>query len=195
VRQVKTIRLPHLLVSVALSNGQAAPPAPTFTADELEAARREAYQRGFEDASAVVETQIVEQREEVVHLQQKTLQALADRHDALARQMREAVPALTMEIVRRVLGGMEPTEKAVAQIVNEVLQGIAPGPEEVEVCLSPRDLKLIETYQPGLRERYPRMLFRADPGLQAGDCIVTSRFGALDGRLATKLRSVDRLLQ
>jgi flagellar biosynthesis/type III secretory pathway protein FliH len=166
-----------------------------FTAEELETARREGYQRGFEDASAVIETQLLEQRTEVAHLQQKTFQALESHHDSLTRQLRAAMPQMTMEIVRRVLGGMQPDQDAVFRIVNEVLQGVAPGPETVEVCLSERDLKLMENYQAGFRERYPQIEFRADPDLQAGDCIVTSRFGALDGRLATKLRSVDRLLQ
>jgi flagellar biosynthesis/type III secretory pathway protein FliH len=193
---VKTIRLPHLLVSVELASEPAAPaPAPAFTAEELEAARREGYKRGFEDASAMIEAQIAEQREEMGHLQQKTLQALADHHDSLTRQLRETMPELTIEIVRRLLGGMEPTQEAVLRIVNEVLQGVQPGPEEIEVCLSDHDLKLMENYQTGFRDRYPRIAFRADPGLQPGDCTVTTRFGALDGRLATKLRSVDRLLQ
>lgn len=194
MRSVRTIRLPQALVSVTLARTPASP-VEMFAAEEVETARREGYQRGFEDASAVIETQLVEQREEVSHLQQKTFQALAGHHDSLIRQIRTAIPEMTMEIVRRVLGGMEPNEDAVFRIVNEVLQGIAPGPEAVEVSLSERDLKLIERYQAGFRERYPQIEFRADPDLEAGDCIVTSRFGALDGRLATKLRSVDRLLQ
>jgi flagellar biosynthesis/type III secretory pathway protein FliH len=166
-----------------------------YTAQDMETARREAYQRGFEDASAMIETQLVEQRQEVAHLQQKTLQSLANHNDSLVRQIRVAIPELTMEIVRRVLGGMQPDPDAVFRIVNEVLQGIAPGPETVEVSLNDHDLKLIENYQAGFRDRYPQIEFRADPDLLPGDCIVTSRFGALDGRLATKLRSVDRLLQ
>lgn len=195
MHSVKIIRLPHVLVSVALSSEPMPPPGPSFSEQEIETARSESYKRGFEDASAMVETQIVEQREEVMHLQQKTLQALADHHDTLTKQLRDMMPELTMEIVRRMLGGMTPTKEAVAQIVNEVLQGIAPGPEEVEVCLSAGDLKMMETYQAGLRERYPKISFRVDPALRPGDCIVTSKFGALDGRLETKLRSVDRLMQ
>ena len=195
MRSVKTIRLSHTLASVILAGDAAAAPEPKFTAQDLEAARREGYKRGFEDASAVIETQLVEQREDVAHLQHKTFQALASHHESLTRQLRVAMPELTMEIVRRVLGGMEPDKAAVLKIVNEVLQGIAPGPEAVEVSLSARDLKLVETYQPGFRERHPQIEFRADPDLLPGDCTVTSRFGSLDGRLATKLRSVARLLQ
>jgi flagellar biosynthesis/type III secretory pathway protein FliH len=194
VHLVKVIRLPHLLVSVELASTPPADP-PMYRAKELEAARREGYQRGFEDASAVIETQLVEQRGEVAHLQQKTFQAIASHHDTLTQQLRATVPELTMEIVRRVLGGMEPDKEAVLEIVNEVLRGIAPGPEALEVCLSVRDLKLMESYEAGFRDRYPQIAFRADAELMAGDCVVTSRFGALDGRLTTKLRSVDRLLQ
>ena len=194
MHSVKTIRLPHVLASVMLA-GKPAEPELRFTAEEVEAARRDGYKRGFEDASAVIETQLVEQRQEVSHLQQNTFQSLASHHESLTRQLRAAIPELTMEIVRRVLGGMEPDQGAVLRILNEVLQGIAPGPEAVEVSLSARDLKLVESYQPGLRERFPQIEFRADPDLLPGDCTVASRFGSLDGRLATKLRSVDRLLQ
>ena len=67
--------------------------------------------------------------------------------------------------------------------------------DKLRLCLLYTSLKLMENYQAGLRNRYPQIEFRADPDLQPGDCIVTSRFGALDGRLATKLRSVDRILQ
>ena len=194
MHSVKTIRLAHPLVSVVLA-AQAAAPSPMVPVEEVEAARAKGYQSGFEDASAAIEAQLVEQRQEVSHLQQKTFQALAAHHESLSRQLRAAVPDLTMDIVRRVLGGMEPDPAAVMRIVNEVLQGIAPGPEVMEVSLSARDLKLIETYQSGFRDRYPQILFRTDPDLRPGDCVVTSRFGSLDGRLATKLRSVDRLLE
>jgi flagellar assembly protein FliH len=195
MRSVKTIQLPQALLSVILVGQAPVEEAPKFSDADLEAARREGYQRGFQDASAVIETQLVEQRHEVAHLQQKTFQALTGQHDALVRQLREAMPELTMDIVRRILGGMEPDQAAVVRIVNEVLQTIAPGPETIEVCLSQQDLKLVESYEAGFRERYPQIQFRADPDLEPGDCTVASRFGSLDGRLTTKLRSVDRLLQ
>jgi flagellar biosynthesis/type III secretory pathway protein FliH len=190
----KTIRLPEPLLSVEITKESAAT-VPTVTRQELEAARREGYQRGFEDASAMIETQLIEQREEVTHLQQRTFHSLASHHEDLIRQVRAAMPEMTMEIVRRVLGGMEPDKDAVLKIVDEVMHSISPGPEEVEVCLSERDLKLIESYEGALRDKFPQIQFRADSQLQPGDCMVTSRFGALDGRVATKLRSVDRLLQ
>jgi flagellar biosynthesis/type III secretory pathway protein FliH len=194
MHNVRKIRLHGPLKGLNLSaHGQQN--AATFTAQDLENSRRDGYQRGFEDASAMIESQLVEQREEVLHLQQKTLQAFTDHHDTLTRQMRASLPELTIEIVRRVLCGMKPEAETVMAIVGEVMASLAPGPETVEVCLAARDLKLLESYQAGLRERYPQIEFRVDPDLQTGDCIVTSRFGALDGRLTTKLRSVERMLE
>ncbi len=198
--QVKVIHFEETLAGVELASetGPGGPGAEGMlcvTAEELEAAKAEGYRRGFEDASAMIETQLLEQREEVLHLQQKTLQGLTSHQADLTRQFRAAVPEMTMEIVRRVLGGTEPDQAAVVRIVDEVLHSIAPGQEAVEVCLSGRDLKLMESYEGGLKERYPQIEFRVDSQLQAGDCMVTSRFGTLDGRVATKLRSVERLLQ
>ena len=46
-----------------------------YSAAELEAAKKESYQRGCGDTSAVMEQHLVEQREELVHLQDKTFAA------------------------------------------------------------------------------------------------------------------------
>lgn len=172
-----------------------ATPEPSFSAADLEAARREAYQRGFEDASAMLETQLVEQREELVHLQQQTFQSVANQHESLIEQLRAALPDLTMETVRRVLAGVEPDRAAVTLFVNELLSEIAPGPGLIEISLSERDLQLIAGYEADFREKYPQLEFRLDAALRPGDCLLRSRFGALDGRLATKLKTVERFLR
>jgi flagellar assembly protein FliH len=198
VRSVKNIRLSHPLLSVVLATGPAPEPEPAeamVPISLVEEARKAGYQGGFEAASAAIEAQLVEQRAEVTHLQQKVFAALTSHHDSLTRQVRSAVPELAMEAVRRVIAGVEPDQASVERIVAEMLQEITPGPELIEVCLSARDLALVESYQPTLRERYPQIQFRADPDLRPGDCVVNSRFGSLDGRLATKLRSIQRLLQ
>jgi flagellar biosynthesis/type III secretory pathway protein FliH len=189
---VKTIKLPNFLISVGLATETA---APKFSAEELETARREGYQRGFEDASAVIEAQLVEQREEVLHLQQKTFQAVMRHSEALTQQVANVVPELTMEIVGRVLAGMQPDAETVRKIVEEVISQITPGPETVSVSLSARDLELIGNYEAGFREQYPQIEFRLNAELKAGDCVVMSRFGELDGRIATKLRSIDRMME
>ena len=46
-----------------------------------------------------------------------------------------------------------------------------------------------------LLEGYPNVKFFEDASLQSGDCQVKSRFGLLDGRIATKLRRLEEEIQ
>lgn len=172
-----------------------APPVLEYTEAQLDAARREGHQRGLEEASRMLEKQLLEQRAEVVHLQSETFSSLAKQHAALVEQFRALVPELTMSAARRVLAGIEIDRDLVLRLVAEVLHEIAPSREAIEVALSARDLQLVEGNEAAFREKHPEILFRADAELQPGDCRVRSRFGIIDGRLETKLRSVEKCLQ
>jgi flagellar assembly protein FliH len=183
------IRFSQPLRKVVLASTEA---APVFSNEDIEAAKREAYQRGCADASAMVEQHLVEQRHEVVHLQQKTFAALSAQHQALAAQMRAVMPELTMEAVRRVLAKIEIDRDLVVRIVEEVLSEIAEGRQAIEVTLSEHDLKLIEGNEARFREKYPDIEFRTDAEMQPGDCVVRSRHGAIDARLSTKLKTVEQ---
>ena len=170
-------------------------PQPTFTGEELETAKREAHRRGSDEAARLIERQMLEQRAEIVHLQTQTFAAVAEQHAALVRQLHDMVPELVMESLARILATTEFDREAVLRISRDVLNEIAPGREQVEVQLSPRDLELIAGYEEGFRERHPAIVFGADPELIPGDCVVRSRFGVVDGRLATKLRTVEGYLK
>ena len=170
-------------------------PRPTFTEAELEAAKREAYHRGSEEAGRLIERQMLEQRAEIVHLQSQTFAAVAQQHAALVQQLHDMLPELAMEALARILATTEIDRDAVLRISRDVLSEIAPGREQVEVQLSPRDLELIAGYEECFRERHPAIAFSADPELTPGDCVVRSRFGVVDGRLVTKLRTVEGFLK
>ncbi len=156
---------------------------------------REAYQRGFEEASAQFEKQIVTQRNEITHLSQETLRSLENQHQSLVEQLRTAIPDLVTEVARRVFAGLEIDRDMVARLVNEALHEVAPGADALEVALSPHDLALIEDLEKNLREKYPAIVFRADSTLQPGDCVARTRFGVIDARIQTKMKTVGRFLR
>lgn len=180
-----------------LRNVRIAGPQPPVlvTAEELEAARQEGYQRGCADTSALTEQHLVEQREEILHLQQKTFAALLARGQELAEQVRNALPELTIDAVRRVLAKTEIDRDLVIRLVEELLTEITDNRQMIEVSLSGHDLSLIEGIDERFREKYPQIQFHLDPDLQPGDCIARSRHGAIDGRLATKLETLERAFQ
>ncbi len=170
------------------------PPA-IFTQEDLDAARREGYHRGAEETSRTLERQLVEQRAELVHLQSDTFTALLAQQAAMFDQLRTVLPELTMEAVARVLGGVQWDRAAIGRIVDDLLGELAPNGEPLEVQLNPADLELISGYEENLREKFPTIAFRANADLQPGDGVVRSRFGAIDGRLSTKFRSVEAMFQ
>lgn len=172
-----------------------AKPRAVFTEEQMEEARREAYQRGTEEAGRLIERQMLEQRAEILHLQSQTFAAVAGQHDLLVKQLHEIIPELTMEAVARILARTDYDQEMVLGITRDVLAEIEPSGEPVEIQLSPHDLGLISGYEEDFRTKHPAISFRANPELHAGDCIVRSRFGVVDGRLATKLRTVETFLQ
>lgn len=170
-------------------------PRPTFSEEQLEAAKREAYQRGAEEATRLLERQMLEQREEMLHLQSRTFSALAQQQAKLAAQLEAILPELVLEAAGRVLAGANIDRDAVLAIARDLLGELGPEREPVDVRLSPRDLELLAGYEEGFREKYPQISFVADPELKPGDCMVRSRFGVIDGRIATKLRALEGMLK
>lgn len=166
-----------------------------YTEEEVEAARKEAYQRGFTEAQSLIEQQMLHQRTEVMHLQQSTLRSLEAQYESLVGQLRLVIPELAMETVKRIFAGMKVTKKVVADIVNDVLHEVSPGPEPLEVLLSPHDFELIRNNEPDFREKYPGLEFKTDSGLKPGDCMARTRFGVIDGRIDTKLKNVGGVLK
>ena len=170
-------------------------PALVFTLEDLEVARREGYHRGAEETSRTLERQLMEQRAELVHLQSETFVALSAQHAAMFEQLRGVLPELVMEAVARILGGTPPDRATLIRIVDDLLGEFAPSGEAIEVQLHPADLEMISGYEENLREKFPAIAFRANADLQPGDGVVRSRFGVVDGRLATKFRSVEAMFQ
>ena len=170
-------------------------PKPSFTEEDLENAKREAYRRGSEDATKAMERQLLEQRSEVVHLQTQTFAALAAHHERLTQDLQGLIPELAIEAVQRILAATVFDRELVLRIAHDMLSEVAPGKEQVEVRLAASDLELVAGYEDQFRERHPEISFCADSELRPGDCVVRSRFGTLDGRLSTKVRAVEGLLK
>jgi len=170
-------------------------PVRMFTEAEHEHLRREAYHAGQEETARLMERQMLEQRTELVRLSTATLGALAAQHDALVRQIQEALPHLAIEATARVLASTTFDREAVLRIVEDLLAEIAPGPEQIEVQLAPHDLEALAQGEDRFREKHPAILFRANAELRPGDCQVRTRFGVIDGRLGTKLRALEGFFQ
>lgn len=170
-------------------------PKPTFTEEQMEAARQESHQLGAEEATRRLDRQLLDQRAELVHLQSETFAALTAQAAMLDAQFQEILPALAMEALARILADTPIDREMVVRITTDLLSEVAPDNEPIEVRLTQVDLDLIAGYDAGFREKHPKIAFRADADLRPGDCVIRNRFGVIDGRLSTKLRAVEGFLK
>jgi len=154
--------------------------------EEVEAA----YKRGYDEASAQYNQQILDFRSEVNALREGTFSALEERFATVLKEAREALITLTHECVSRILGGMEITSEVVLSIVNAVIEESGLDEEKMEIRMRPEDLELLAEFESELKLKHPRLEFLPDGSLTRGDCLLNSRFGKVDGLISTKL---DRL--
>lgn len=165
-----------------------------FSEAELAARDEAAYARGVDAARALADHEMVDFRADIQRLSEAVFGKLAGLEPTLLAQVREALPALAVEIARRLLAGYEPPAPVVSRLCEEALTEIFPERENLELILSPRDAGLLEKLNPDWLRRYPALRLRAEPALSPGDCQVRSRFGLTDARLETKLEALQTSL-
>lgn len=159
----------------------------TFTEADVNAKIEQAYHRGVDATRAMVDQKLVEMRVEMQQLSEGVLTKLTTVEATTVAQLREALPALAVDIARRLLAGYEPPAEIVGKLCHEALEQLFPEREGLELSLCPRDAALLEQVSPGWLTRYPGLKVKQDATLSPGDCQVRSRFGLTDARQQTKL--------
>lgn len=186
----KLIAFDRRLAGVAIA-GQA---GRYYTETELAAREEAAYQRGVDATRTLADQQMVEFRADIEQLSEGVFKKLSELEPALVAQLRETLPGLALDLARRLLAGYEPPAEVVARICEEALNEIFPERDNLELSIAPRDAALLEKLNPDWLRRYPGLRLRSDPTLQPGDCVVRSRFGLTDARVATKLGALQHSL-
>lgn len=177
------------LASAAVS-GQSKP----FDERQLATIREEGYREGADAARAFANQQLVEMRHSVQQLQDELFSRLGGIEPAIIAQVQAALPALAVDLARRLIAGYEPPAEVVAEHCREVLEALYPERENLELLISARDAALLETVNPSWTSRYPGLRINTDAALSTGDCQVRSRFGLTDARISAKLEEIEREL-
>jgi flagellar assembly protein FliH len=161
---------------------------------ELAARDEAAYHRGIDAARALADQQMVEFRADMQQLGDGVFKKLSTIEPSLVGQLRDALPALALDIARRLLAGYEPSPEVVSRLCEEALAELFPESENLELAVGARDAALLEKIKPEWLGRYPGLRIRVEAGLQPGDCQVRSRFGLTDARIQTKLNALQHSL-
>lgn len=165
-----------------------------FSADDLTKAREDARQEASQAVTLAYDSEIAKLKDDVSTVVEKVLKDIVQQHADALEEMRCILPVLVKEAVSRIVGSFQWDDAAIKGVVADLLSEVAPGAENVEVQLCRGDMARVEQFQNQFRQKFPSLRFSVNDDLVSGDCMVKTKFGMLDGRIATKINAVGGLL-
>ena len=152
------------------------------------------YERGRLAGEEALREQLLQQRADLVALQNGVLAALRDTLPQVARECEAALVDFALEAARRLVAGLPVSAELVAAAVREAVAQAMPA-TEFQIFLHPEDLALLETANapaqfPGVGAEQLR--FQAAPDVSRGGCLVRTRFGVIDASRETKVAALRK---
>ena len=162
----------------------------------IRAAEQAAYERGRLDGEKALREQLLQQRGELLELQQGILNGLREAVPQVIQQAQTSLIQLALEAARRVVADMPVNTEVVEAVVREaVLQ--AGDTTDITIQLHPDDLALLHKQQSPLLKGLPEtgpLKFLSSQEVTRGGCFVQTRFGVLDARRETKFEQLRESL-
>ena len=155
-----------------------------------------AFEQGRIAGERALSEQLLQQRAELIELQNGVLASLRDALPTTIHECESAVISLAFEVSQKLVADLPITADTVASAVREALDQ-AQEAGECWVQLHPDDLVLLDrTNAPqalphGATER---LHFESSPAVTRGGCLVKTRFGTIDARRETKLELLKQSL-
>jgi len=172
-------------------------PGPEQDAESrVRAAEQAAYERGRQDGEKALSEQLLQQRADLLELQQGVLNALREAVPQVIQQAETSLIRLALEAARRVVADMPVTPEIVEAVVREAVRQ-AGDTTEITIQLNPDDLALLHKHQSPLLQGLPEtgpLKFLPCQEVTRGGCFIQTRFGLLDARRETKLEQLRESL-
>ncbi|HYD78319.1 MAG TPA: FliH/SctL family protein [Paucimonas sp.] len=163
---------------------------------ELEAARKEAEQRGYAEGLAKAEESAREAISEQIGRFVSIAAQLADAKTSVLEGAEDMLVEIVYAAVCRMVGAGLASRNGAAGMVKHVLAGLQRR-DSLIIRLHPHDVTLMQTAL-GDRDALPVLpadtVLRADPDIELGGCIVESAAGTLDARLEMQLQRLREAL-
>ena len=138
---------------------------------------------------------MLEQRNEINQMRALLLENAEKALDQAVLEIRGGVPGLAIQVVRRMIAGIEWDLAGIARMAEDVLIESGVDPSEVELRLNPADLELLRDLDPSMAERHPGVRLVPDGRLERGGCEAITRFGKIDARLSRKLERLEASME
>ena len=160
------------------------------------AAEQAAYERGRRDAEKDLGEQLLQQRNELLELQQGVMESLRRAVPEVIQQTENALFQIALEAAKKIVAGIPIAPELVEAVVREA---VAQTKEtaEITIQLHPDDLALLRKHPSPILQGLPEagpLKFIGASEITRGGCLVQTRFGLLDARRETKLEQLRESL-
>jgi len=160
--------------------------------DHLREREQSAYEQGRRDGQRMLGEQMLQQRNEMVELQNGVLLSLKQSLPRMIQENESALMNLALELAQKIVAGIPIDPTVVEAVVQEALQQ-ASDTAGVVIKLHPDDLALLRKHNSPLLNGLPEtgtLRFTVSSEVTRGGCIVQTRFGQIDARRETKVEQL-----
>ncbi|HTV76189.1 MAG TPA: FliH/SctL family protein, partial [Candidatus Baltobacteraceae bacterium] len=158
----------------------------------VRAAEQAAYERGRHDAEKNLGEQLLQQRGELLELQQGVLESLRNAVPEVIRQTEGALFQIALESAKKIVAGIPIEPGLVEAVVREAVTQTKET-AEITIQLHPDDLALLHKHASPILQGLPEagpLKFIGSSEITRGGCLVQTRFGLLDARRETKIEQL-----
>jgi len=178
----ETLRLPQPPRRVELSA--------SWNADlekRIQERERAATEKGRAEAQHLFSQQLVEQRQQLIALQDGILGALKDSIPGVVRDCETHLAGLAIEVARKVVDGMPVSSEMVEAAIGIAMRQVEES-SHYTIFVNPADLQLLESTSSTIFGASDTRKITVTPSneVSRGGCIVETPFGRVDARRETK---------
>jgi flagellar assembly protein FliH len=155
-----------------------------------------AYENGRRDGERALSEQLLQQRNEMVELQNGVVNSLQRTLPQMVQETEFTLINLALESAQKIVAGMPVDFAMVEAVVREALKQVE-DTAEIVIQLHPDDLALLRKNESPLLSGLPEtgpLRFASASEVTRGGCIVQTRFGMLDARRETKMEQLRKTL-
>jgi flagellar assembly protein FliH len=155
-----------------------------------------AYERGRSDGENALSAQLLQQRNEMVELQNGVVASLRQTVQQVIKETESTLINLALESAKKIIAGIPVDAEMIEAVVREAVREIEDA-AEITIQLHPEDLALLRKHNSPLLNGLPEtgpLRFTHSSEVTRGGCIVQTRFGLIDARRETKLEQLRQSL-
>jgi flagellar assembly protein FliH len=158
---------------------------------------RARYEQGVQDGQKALREQLVQQRGELLELQQGVFQSLRQSLPQVRSDCEAALIDLALEVAQKLVSGLPISHEMVEAAIREALAHVEES-HDVTVLLHAEDVELLQRINSPVLLAVvggEKVRFEPSPEVTRGGCLVQTRFGVLDARRETKFELLKKALQ